>query len=352
MTCCWSGPVTRSALDGVVEEGHQRGRRVGGDRREPAGVQVPRVAGDRRHHQQERHAAGARHQGRRGHRPGPDRQAGAGGAELQGPGPAARRPGRVLAGVRGADRRGRDAAWPGWRPAGRQRGDAVRHHRCGHHLPGRARPRHPNRDHGGQRPGGRAGDPVQERHGAGDLRPHRHGGHGQDRHADQGRTRSHRPGHRRHGRRRGAAAGGGDRARVRTPAGRSRGPPRRGQGHARPGGVRGQRIRERPRARRHRATSTATWWPSATPGCWTGRASASGRSRPAARNWPPPAGPWSVPRWTAAPSRSSASPTPPGPPRGRRGRRPAARRDRGGHADRRQPGHRPPHRRPARRATP
>ena len=36
-------------------------------------------------------------------------------------------------------------------------GDAVRHHRRGRHLPRRARPRHPDRDHGRHRPGRRAG---------------------------------------------------------------------------------------------------------------------------------------------------------------------------------------------------
>src|SRR6266536_3438005 len=85
------------------------GDKIGGDRREPAGVQGPRVGGDRGDHQQERDASGARHQGRRRHRPGPDRQTGPGGAELQGAGAAARGSRRVLAGVRRADRRGRHA---------------------------------------------------------------------------------------------------------------------------------------------------------------------------------------------------------------------------------------------------
>ena len=49
--------------------------------------------------QHQRHAAGPGHQGRRGHRAGADRRAGAGGAELQGARAAAGRPGRVLAGA-------------------------------------------------------------------------------------------------------------------------------------------------------------------------------------------------------------------------------------------------------------
>ena len=180
--------------------GPQRGRRVGGDRRKPAGVEVPGLAGDRRDHQQERDATDPRDQGRLRHRPGADRQARPGGAELQGARAAAGRPGRVLAGAGGADRRHGHA---GRLAAGRadvRRGDAVRDHGGGDHLPGRARAGHPDGDHGRQRSGGKAGDLVQERDGAGDLRPHRHRGHGQDRHPDQGRARGHRPDHRRHGR--------------------------------------------------------------------------------------------------------------------------------------------------------
>ena len=62
---------------------------------------------DRRDDQQERHAARPRHRRRLGHRAGADRRAGPGGAELEGAGPAAGRPRRVLAGARRARRRAR-----------------------------------------------------------------------------------------------------------------------------------------------------------------------------------------------------------------------------------------------------
>ncbi len=84
-----------------------RGRRVHGHRGEPAGDQDGRLGGHRCVGQHHRDAAGAGHQGRRRHRPGADRRAGAGGAELQGPRSAAGRPGRVLAGPGRPDRRHR-----------------------------------------------------------------------------------------------------------------------------------------------------------------------------------------------------------------------------------------------------
>ena len=38
-TCCWSGPAPKIPVDGVVEDGRVRGRRVDGHRREPAGAE-------------------------------------------------------------------------------------------------------------------------------------------------------------------------------------------------------------------------------------------------------------------------------------------------------------------------
>jgi hypothetical protein len=170
-----------------------------------------------------------RDQGWLRHRTGPDREAGPGGAELQGPGAAAGRPGGVLAGAGGSDRRGRDPAGLAAGRAVAGDSDAVRHHRSGNHLPGRARPGRAYGDHGRQRAGRQAWDLVQERDGAGDLRPHRHGGDGQDRDPDQRRARSHGLPLRRHGQGGSAAAGGGRRKRIRAPAGPSSGQLRRGE---------------------------------------------------------------------------------------------------------------------------
>ena len=115
--------------------------------------------------------------------------------------------------------------------AGVPDGVAVRHHRRRHHLPRRAGPGHPDRDHGRHRPGRQTGRAVQERDRAGDLGPHRHRRDGQDRHPDQGRAGGHRRRRRRHRRGRAAAPGRGGRSGVRAPAGRGhralRGRPRR-----------------------------------------------------------------------------------------------------------------------------
>ena len=111
--CCWSGPGPRSPVDGDRRGRRERRRRVDGHRREPAGAQGAGRRGHRRDDQQERHAAGAGDEGRRRHRARADRQARPGGAELQGARSATRRPGRVLARVRRADRRRRSRSSPG-----------------------------------------------------------------------------------------------------------------------------------------------------------------------------------------------------------------------------------------------
>ena len=100
-------PGAKIAVDGVVEEGESEVDESMVTGESLPVHKAPGDAGHRRHRQPQRHAAGARHQGRRRHRPGPDRGAGAGGAELQGARAAARRPGRVLAGPRRAGRRRR-----------------------------------------------------------------------------------------------------------------------------------------------------------------------------------------------------------------------------------------------------
>ena len=145
-------PGSKIPVDGVVESGRVRGRRVDGHRGKPAGAENTWRAGDRGVGEHLRHAAGPGHQGRRGHRPGADRRPGAGGAELQGPRAAAGRPGRVLVGAGRADRRHPDLRGLARR---RRRGAdraAVRDHRGGDHLPRRARAGHPDGDHGRHRP--------------------------------------------------------------------------------------------------------------------------------------------------------------------------------------------------------
>ena len=113
-------PGAKIAVDGVVEDGESEV-----DESMVTGESLPvhkrpgdQVIGATINTQ--RHPAGPGHQGRRRHRPGPDRRAGPGGPELQGPRAAAGRPGRVLAGAGRPGRRRRSPSWSGrcW-PTGR-----------------------------------------------------------------------------------------------------------------------------------------------------------------------------------------------------------------------------------------
>ena len=109
-------PGAKIATDGLVEDGDSEvDESVVTGESLPVHKQ-PGDPGHRGHHQPQRHPAGAGHQGRVRHRPGPDRPAGPGGPELQGARAAAGRPGRVLAGAGGPGRRRPD---PGGLAAGR-----------------------------------------------------------------------------------------------------------------------------------------------------------------------------------------------------------------------------------------
>ena len=127
----------------------ERRRRVDGHRREPSRAQGAGRRGDRRHDQPQRHPARPSDEGRCRHCAGADRAARAGGAELEGPRPATRRPRRVLARPGRAARRRGHVPRVGdlQRPADRRR-FALRDHRRRHHVPGCSRPRHPHGDHG------------------------------------------------------------------------------------------------------------------------------------------------------------------------------------------------------------
>ncbi len=137
------------------------------------------------------------HQGRRGHRPGADRRAGAGGAELEGPRAAARRPGRVLAGAgRPHRRRGspsRSGCWPA--PSVQTAmlfAITVVVITCPDAL-GLATP---TAIMVGTGLGAKRGVLFKNATALETSAPDRHRGDGQDRHPDQGRTRGDR-GHRR-----------------------------------------------------------------------------------------------------------------------------------------------------------
>ena len=93
-------PGAKIPVDATRRGGRQRGRRVDGHRREPAGAQGARLRSRRRDDQRERRPPRPSHQGRQRHRAGADRQARPGGPELEGARPAARRPGRLLARAR------------------------------------------------------------------------------------------------------------------------------------------------------------------------------------------------------------------------------------------------------------
>ena len=75
-------PGAKIPVDGTVEDGALRGRRVDGHRRKPAGVKGSGLDGHRRLDQHHRHVAGPRHEGGFRHRACSDRRDGAGGAEL------------------------------------------------------------------------------------------------------------------------------------------------------------------------------------------------------------------------------------------------------------------------------
>jgi Cu2+-exporting ATPase len=161
-------PGAKIATDGVVEEGESEV-----DESVVTGESLPvhkglgdQVIGATIN---QRHPAGPGHQGRCRYCPGPDRPAGPGGPEFQGPRAAAGRPGRVLAGAGGPGRRRPHLRHLGVadRPAADRRA-AVRYHGGRDHLPGRPGAGHPDRDHDRHRAWRPARDPVQARHRPGD----------------------------------------------------------------------------------------------------------------------------------------------------------------------------------------
>ena len=208
-------PGEKVATDGIVEAGHQRRRPIAAHRRVRARREAARRRGRRRLGERRRPPRRARHEGRRRHRAGPDRQARHRRAVGQGARPAPRRP--SLGHLRADRDRPRD------RHARlldrRRRGPGLRLHRRrgrpDHRLPVRARARDPDRAAGRHRPR-RPARPAHQ--GPGDPRIHPHGRHHrarQDRHRHQ---RSHEPGRRHPGRRaRTARSCSASRARSRTP---------------------------------------------------------------------------------------------------------------------------------------
>ena len=101
-TCCWSAPARRSRSTAVVEDGETEvdESMVTGEslpvHKAPGAQVIGATINTNGTLRVRATKVGV------GHRPGADRQARPGGAELQGAGAAARRPGRVLAGPRRA----------------------------------------------------------------------------------------------------------------------------------------------------------------------------------------------------------------------------------------------------------
>ena len=144
--------------------GRERGRRVDRDRRVDAGLEAPRRPARRRHDQQERDAPGAGDRRRLGYRARADRQARAGGAELEGARPAACRPGGLLARPRRPCRRARHLPRLVLRDRTRRaRCAPVCDHGGRHHLSRRARAGDADGDHGRHRSRRQARHPLQER---------------------------------------------------------------------------------------------------------------------------------------------------------------------------------------------